>query len=251
MQKFCFISTRNCLSVFLAYIVLVPLLSQTNTNRSPVIRREIIFHDLNPPKIEKDYNFYNSVKDITSYLPFETSISHNLGYYYYDAFLKDGTHIRYSIKGERKLFEKCSGEICYTITNRNFLGISNYGTEWAKGDYYNEEEFKTKSGNTAAFIVTERDFYIYNGYTNQWIDFSLDGERILGVANKNELAAVVTDRRIIGIYLPDQKMQELSILLFRMHRFEIKENLIHFYGGGYLYRYDPFKDGIETISIWR
>lgn len=240
------------INIFLLNILLAsPTLTQAQSNKPRVFRQEIIFHDLNHPQPEKDYNFYNIVKDNTSYIPFETNISQNLGYDFYDAFLKDGSHIRYSIKGERKIFEKCSGEICYTITNRNFLGISNYGTAWSKGDYYNEEVFKTTSGNTAAFIVTERDFYLFNGYTNQWIDFSLDGERILAVANKNELAAVVTDRRIIGIYLPDQKMQELSLLYFRINRFEIKDNLIQFYGGGNLYRYDPFKDGIETISIWR
>lgn len=196
-----------------------------------------------------NFLYEDKIADRTSYPFVETNISLNSGWYAFQAFLYDGAKISYSTRGERNLFQQCSGDVCFILTDRNFLGISNYASEWSKSSFYNEGVFKSKFGNKAFFTVTERNVYLYNGYLNDWVRIGLESENVVGVSNKNELAVVITSKRIFFFQLPNQQVLEIGIIAKPISRFEIKTDTIECYSQDRVFQYDAKSNQSTEVRL--
>lgn len=234
-------------SIFFYFASLHHGLAQNKFNKSRSSQNLI-----NSPSMEEkkaNFIYSDSIKDLTSYPIFETNISLNLGKYSYRSFLANGNSISYSLRGEKEIFSKCSGDICIIVTNKNFLGISNFSGDWQKGYFLNEDQYKTKFGNVAAFIVTERDLYLYNGLLNKWEEFSLEGEQVLGVSNKNDLACIVTSKHIIAINLRLDTKSKMNTSHRNINAYEIKSDTIFFYSDDKIFKYSVSVNSIELLNV--
>jgi|JI8StandDraft_1071087.scaffolds.fasta_scaffold04441_7 hypothetical protein len=199
----------------------------------------------------EELKFKDKIADRTAYPFIETSISLNLGWYAYQAFLSDGRMVEYSTRGEKQKYQECFGEICMILTDRNLLGISNYIPSWSKSSLHNEEIFRIKIGAKAAFVITERNIYVYNGIWNEWEKIGLESESVLGISNKNDLALIITSKRIRAIDLATNEVQEQNVSLKPILRYEIKSRVIDFFSYDRVFQYQANLNQFEEVRLDR
>ncbi|MDZ4727807.1 MAG: hypothetical protein SH817_16735 [Leptospira sp.] len=198
---------------------------------------------------KESYLFDDKRLDRTSYPIVQTNISLYSGWYSFHAIIYDGSKIQYSTRGENGRYQNCYGDVCLILTDRNILGISNYATDWSKTSFYNEELFKTKFGNKAAFVITERSVYLYNGYLNEWTRIGLESESVTGVSNKNDLAVIVTSKRIFYFNLVDDVLNEISVIAKPIYRYEIKEDTIECFSYDRVFHYQGKTNQISEFRL--
>ncbi|MBM9592489.1 hypothetical protein JWG41_19735 [Leptospira sp. 201903075] len=194
-------------------------------------------------------NFENIVTDKTAYPYIQTTINFVEGHLSLKAFLSDGSEVSYSTRGEHIRYNKCYGDICIIVSQKNLLGVSNSSIEWEKGHFFGEEQYRVATGHKSALVISDRKMYLFNGYTNHWETISLEQETIRSFANLYDKAAIITTRRILVIDLPSETQFEQNLLLRGIYQFEMRDAFINFYSGDKLWMFRHQTENFEEVDL--